>query len=202
MLEALVDLGANVTATANNNRCTTMHIAGTGEVVRLLAAHGLSVQGDGVNDSPLMMACSYGHVDVVCALMELGADVHYKDREAYTALHCAVGFYKQEAVEMTQLLLGAGADVNAANASGRAPLHMVWHATCVDLLVDAGADLEARDRLGMTPICVAARYLSDAEVMLRMADRGADLVNTGGEPGFVQRRVAELWAERSRVHAI
>ena len=38
-------------------------------------------------------------------------------------------------------------------------------------------------------------------VVLRMAHRGADLVNTGGEPGRVMRKVEELRAKRSRSQA-
>ena len=63
------------------------------------------------------------------------------------------------------------------------------------MLLDAGADLEARTREGMTPVGVAASdFPHAAEAVLRMADYGADLVNTGGEAGLVERIVAELRA--------
>ena len=182
-----------------------MHWAATGEVVRWLLAHGASVQGDGGYQSPLCEACEEGRVDTVRALIELGADVNYKDRDGQTALHHAASFSKeQEAVEMTGLLVAAGADVNAVNESGTAPLHFAQHAACVDLLVDAGADLEVRDGEGCMPIYPAATGEDNdrPEVVLRLADRGANLVNTGGEPGLVKRRVEELRAERSRGQAI
>ena len=60
-----------------------------------------------------------------------------------------------------------------------------------------GADLEARNSGGVTPIYTAATGGNRPEVVLRMADRGAHLVNTGGEPGLVMRLVTELRAKRS-----
>ena len=198
VMEALVDLGAELT-TISNDGSTAMHEAANGEVVRWLVARGLSIHGDGDNWSPLMAACGHGHIDAARALVELGADVRYRGRHGFTALHWMVCCGKEEAaVEMTRLLFGAGADAKAVGWRNRVPLHWVRHAACVDLLVDAGADLEARDRWGRTPIGVFASDLQyNAEVVLRLADRGADLVNTGGEAGLVERIVAKLRAQRS-----
>ena len=196
IMEALVDQGAEL----ETPRYNAMHFAATREVVRWLAARGLSIQGDGVNESPLMWTCIRGRIDAVRALMELGADVQYRGMEGETALHFAVHCVEEgPSMELTQLLLAAGADANAANAYSRAPLHRVKHAACVDVLVHAGADLEARTREGKTPICVVAEcdWPHKLKAVLRLADRGAELVNTGGEPGLVERIVAELRAQNS-----
>ena len=203
VMESLIKLGANATTTGSE-RYTAMHVAANGEVVRWLAARGVSVQGEGDDNAPLQVACCFRHIDAVRALIELGADVHHRGRHAQTALHGAMECDDgKRAVEMARLLLAAGADVSAANAAGQVPLHVVKHAACVDLLLDAGADLEARDGEGRTPICVAAKSLPHkAEAVLRVADRGADLVNAGGEPGLVERVVQELRAKSSGGQAI
>ena len=109
---------------------------------------------------------------------------------------------KQDAVEITRALLGAGAGVHARDHEGSTALHWALYAACVDLLVDAGADLEARDKAGVTPVFAAVPSFQRGsyDVVLRLADRGADLVNTGGEPGLVLRKVEELRAKRSRAH--
>jgi len=129
----------------------------------------------------------------------VGADVHHRGTELNTALHRAVHCYdEQRAVEIAQLLLAEGADVRAMNVEGQTPLHHACHAACVNVLLDAGANLEALDRFARTPIYVAATdWPRRAEVVLRMADRGADLVNTGVVPGFVEGVVKRLRAERS-----
>ena len=103
-----------------------------------------------------------------------------------------------EAVEITRLLLAAGADVRAISIQGQTPLHRVHHAACVDLLLDAGADLEARDRKGRTPIGAVVSKLSRRfDAVLPLADLGTDLVNTCGEPALVELWVKKLRAKRS-----
>ena len=185
VVELLLELGAGVTA-VNSFGHTAMVPPATGDVVRLLAAHGLSVQGDGVRDSPLQAACRGGRTDAARALVELGADVSYKNKDGCTPLHSAVQFFKeQEAVEATRLLLAAGADPQAVDGEGRTALHVVRHVRCVDLLVDAGADLEARDRRGRTPHRAA---ITDSPCRVEVAERLADCrveqaLRMGGQPG-------------------
>ena len=202
VMEVLVELGANVEVIHDLDWADMPH-ALTGEVVRWLVARGLRIQFDEGYDSPLGWACGQGRVDAVRALIELGADVNGKTDNGWAPLHFAVRSEEHQAVEITQLLLGAGADAGAADESGRTPLHDARHAACVDLLLDAGADLEARLWDHRTPIYIAAmdRHEDMTEVVLRMADRDADMVNTGGEPGLVMRRVEELRAQRSRGQA-
>merc|ERR1719383_694514 len=142
-------------------------------------------------------------------MIELGADVHARDGDGRTPLHNAVQFCicdKRGAVKLTGRLLEAGVDAKAADEEGVTPLHVVTYPECVDVLVAAGADLEARNREGFTPIYTIATECPldsfdginfTSKVVLRMADLGADLVNTGGRRGFVARKVEELRAQRS-----
>jgi len=74
-----------------------------------------------------------------------------------------------------QALLKAGADVNAAPASGITPLMEAASAgrTALSrLLVDAGADVDARDRLGRTALDLAERG-GRADVVRLLRSRGA-----------------------------
>ena len=56
--------------------------------------------------SPLMAAAQYGNLEIVKALLEKGADIHFKNCTGMTALSYAITS-KQKAVE--QLLIQAGA---------------------------------------------------------------------------------------------
>merc|ERR1712122_257117 len=66
---------------------------GVGEVVRWLAARGVSVQGNGRGRSPLCEACGSGRADAVRALLELGAEVRFTDSDGCTPLHRAAGLW-------------------------------------------------------------------------------------------------------------
>ena len=75
-------------------------------------------------------------------------------------------------------ILRGGANVDAKDAIGVAPLH--WAAFCghgevTARLLEARADVHVRDQEGRTPLHVAA-YESHAEVIRRLVDAGADVM--------------------------
>ena len=78
-----------------------------------------------------------------------------RDTDGSTALHCAAWKGHPAVVD---LLLRAGADVNAHNANdhwGTTPLHAAAHANqaaIAQLLLDHGADINAQDGSGRTPL--------------------------------------------------
>jgi ankyrin repeat protein len=81
-------------------------------------------------------------------------------------------------------LLARGADPNALNDEGRAPLVsalMVGSLPLLDLLLDAGADVDGRDPHGWTPLHYAAQEVLP-EMAARLIARGADL-NAQDEDG-------------------
>mmetsp|Transcript_39393 Transcript_39393/g.92606 ORF Transcript_39393/g.92606 Transcript_39393/m.92606 type:complete len:112 (-) Transcript_39393:15-350(-) len=77
-------------------------------------------------------------------------------------------------VEMTQVLLAAGADVNARNVDGKTPLHFAVNlkdgrVELVQILLAAGADVDSKDRMGITPLAVA-KHGDIFAVLLQAAD--------------------------------
>ena len=100
-----------------------------------------------------------------------------------TALHVAAAIYR---VEIVKKLIGAGANVRAADRLGAQPIHlaamgtpgsMTWNpslqSATIACLVAAGADPNARDKRGVTPLHRAVRTRCAAAVE-SLLDHGSD----------------------------
>lgn len=203
VLEALVELGLDVRASFDGT--TAMHVAKNRDVAQWLAARGASVQGDGGGPSPLQRACSTGRLDVVYALINLGADVHWRDGEGRTAAHAAVCAANLDSepsdpavfglpLDMLDVLIMAGADVTVADNHGVTPLHLTRCVECVDLLVETGVPVDAQDTAGRTPLfsaCVPIEGLPQAKPDPKAFDMlvfcGADTRVTVGGANLVHQ---------------
>ncbi|CVL00692.1 uncharacterized protein FMAN_10037 [Fusarium mangiferae] len=100
---------------------------------------------DGVNMA--LWWALLGEKDVIVQmLLDHGAEFHGIDLKCNTALHLAslAGFQ-----QTVRALLKKGADIHAVNKAGRTPLH-VASVHVAQMLVDAGADIEAKDNRGWT----------------------------------------------------
>ncbi|KAK6928738.1 Ankyrin repeat [Dillenia turbinata] len=77
--------------------------------------------------TPLMVAATYGSVDVLKLIVSLsGIDVnHSGGPDKTTALHCAASGGSVNAVDAVRLLLLAGADPNSMDANGRRPVDVI-----------------------------------------------------------------------------
>jgi len=72
--------------------------------------------------TPLSAACKEGHESVVRLLLHNGADPNVPNEFGTTALHFAVGGYDDTSI--AEMLLLAGANVNALDGEGASPLFM------------------------------------------------------------------------------
>ncbi|KAK4780090.1 hypothetical protein SAY87_016196 [Trapa incisa] len=77
--------------------------------------------------TPLMIAARYGSVDIVRLVISLpGVDINYAcEPEKSTALHCAASGGSVNAVEVVKILLLAGADPDATDASDNRPFDVI-----------------------------------------------------------------------------
>ena len=111
-------------------------------------------------DQPLADAARHADWGVVRALVEQGADVTARQGDGATALHWAA--YWDE-VELADLLIRAGADVNAGNDLGVTPLWAASEnrsAAMVRRLLDAEANPNAPLLLPEQCVCRHAGRLS------------------------------------------
>lgn len=111
--------------------------------------------------SPLHLAAHYGHADTVALLLHNNApvDQRSKNQMANTALHAALaGQDARKRGEVARMLIDAGADVNATQHGGWAPIHeaaMVGDRALVDFLLAKGAAPSVKNDAGVTPAAIA-----------------------------------------------
>ena len=111
---------------------------------------------DRSGNGPLHVAAFNGRSNMLEMLLSLGADATVRDGGGRTVLHHAAASQNPKGVLGVLLAGKAREFVNERDLCGRAPLHNIGNAEAVDLLVNAGAEVEARDAKGWTPLCWGA----------------------------------------------
>jgi ankyrin repeat protein len=131
-------------------------------------------------DSPLMIACRKGHIDIVRVCLEYGAKNDPHPEFGQTALHASVSEQKLESARvLLQVAAESDADhiiSNLSDPSGQTPLHAAAYlgsTSLVELLLHHGAELSSVDVQGQTALHLCAS--SGVKVCLAMLlDHGGD----------------------------
>ena len=163
-------------------------------VAQLLLEHGVDVNTRRSDHwTPLHIASYFGVVEIVCLLLDQGADPEANEDDAIgeKPLHkvsCGKSRSQEDGVRVARLLLERGADVNTRRNDHWTPLHTASYfgnVEIVRLLLDHGADPEANAEgdMGSKPLyMVSFRNYRSQEDGVRVAqlllEHGAD-VNTG-----------------------
>ena len=166
----------------------------------LIAEHpqDVTVRG-GYEETPLHVAASAGHSDMLSLLIKHGADMNDRGKFGDTPLHRAL---ERARLEAGQFLLNRGADINVQNDSDNTALiyATVWgHVEFVRMLLERGAAIDARGNFGWTPLHWAA-HNGHTQVVRLLLERGADVNvsdNNGNTPSQLgsrtrHREVVEL----------
>lgn len=164
----------------------------------------LAVLGGGCGKEPpgaqmsLHEAVTAGNLVQVRRLLSHGVDVNTRDDSGRTLLHSAVPRYafgepvvKVGEKTIIQMLLAAGADVDAADSDGVTPLLLTasrGHIKAAKQLLAGGANANAKDRQGMTPLHRVA-VDGPMELIERLVARGAD-VNAVDRDGWTPAHMA------------
>jgi ankyrin repeat protein len=164
---------------------------GHSKVVALLLAKGANLTcADHEGRTPLFAAATEGHFEVVKLLLEKDAMITYTN-DNMTAVHAAIINRHLEVaklliiqagnihaiinglnpllalaadegdMELIEILLTAGANIDAPNIDGRTPLHYAaFHGSkeIIKILLAAGANIDATDINGVTPLYLATFY--------------------------------------------
>jgi ankyrin repeat protein len=140
----------------------------------LIAEHPDHVNAKGGSEvTPLHVAVSAGHSDVLLLLIEHGADTNGRGNRGDTPLHRASINARLEA---GQILLNHGADIDVQNSNDTTALDCATsygHTEFARMLLERGAMIETRGILGMTPLQFAAAN-GRTEIVRLLLERGAD----------------------------
>ena len=105
----------------------------------------------------LHLAAQSGHLDVVCRLLDAGADVKALDDTESTPLHLASrNGYQRVVVE----LLSRGSDIEAIDTNHSSSLHVAaefGHVEVMQTLIEARSNLSRVDAQGLTPLHLATK---------------------------------------------
>ena len=141
----------------------------TDEVAALLSMDNrLTGTFDADGWTPLHLAAHYGHGATVEILLHNNAPVDLRSRNqlANTALHAALaGQRAAERAQVVRLLVDGGADVNATQHGGWAPIHQAaanGDRETLELLTNRGARTDVANDTGVTPAAIARQRGHDA----------------------------------------
>lgn len=179
-IEYFLSQGASVHARAIGSQ-TPLHLAamsGSADSVNAMIKAGADIEArDSHNRTPLFLASYYGSTDTVSALLAAGADVHTRARDLRTPIFGAVD--EISSLKRLEILIAAGADVNAVDDFDLTPLHEAarWKRLAhIKMLLAEGAKVNVVDQRGRTPLDLAAlpnRAETDQAVELLLS-AGAD----------------------------
>lgn len=180
--------------------------------IKKLLANGVDIEcTDAYGGTPLMVSAHQELPQTMSILLSAGASVAKSDVNGDTALHWAVHFFDGGPnCECIQLLLEAGADLEARNHLGETPLmkcvavadkranpmdgiSVVDHSATLALLIDSGADVAARDNKQRSIRDILVKNLTDfgldhLRTSLAAVDRNLLKASTIYTPHSVQAR--------------
>ncbi|MGE4490749.1 MAG: ankyrin repeat domain-containing protein [Kiritimatiellales bacterium] len=143
--------------------------------VCLLAGNSAAEEKKG----PLIQAVWEGNITEVRQLLARGVNIDERDAGGSTPLIIVAGpgpRFSGVSVDIFNLLLNHGADVNATDEHGETPMSeaaRAGRAGFVRQLMERGANIHTKDFLGRTPLHWAA-WFGYPEVVRLLLDRGAD----------------------------
>lgn len=154
----------------------------------------------------LINAVLAGDVVKATALLKKGADCNTSNEEGASLLMLAAGAGH---IEMVEMLIKAGAKVDATDARGWTPLMKALFnyeqnrgfPDVVSALIEAGADIEHQVSYGTRPLMIAAGYgeASVVEVLLAAGvDTGA--MNEGGRTAKVMAETKDYVEVINQLH--
>lgn len=136
-----------------------------------------SMQGGGPLRFQLQRAVDWRYPDIVRFLLDCGVEpTQAAHPPTSTALHLIGNNPGEDSLQIMDLLIAAGADVNHPDRIGQTPLHIaaLRSVKTVRKLIDAGADIALTNHRGQTPLAWAREFggsSNDAQAAIELLEQ-------------------------------
>lgn len=149
------------------------------DMVNMLINAGVDVNGSSnKNISPLHIAADnpiIENYDVIKLLIDANAKVNASDNHGYIPL-CYALINVKPAIEIIQLLLDAGSNVNQPTIHNFTAIHLSNDVNIVKLLIDANADVNVITKTAQSALYMAA-INEEIDLMYLLINAGANINN-------------------------
>ena len=147
------------------------------ELIKLLIKAGVNVNQEGNGQTPLFLAVEKWNIDIVKILLNAGANANHMCLHNGSIL-TFVSIIGCPLIEMYELLINAGVDVNAKDNLGcNSTLRNAVQNNCTDivkLLIATGVDVNAKDYFGNTALYYAVEN-NFTDIIKLFIDAGANI---------------------------
>ena len=178
VLQAVIDLGADVNATNKRNQTALMGASWNGNIdaINVLINAGANKTTEDTDGDTWLHYAVKGNCskEVLQAVIDLGADVNATNKLNITALMWAS---LNGNIDAMNVLINAGANKTIGNAAGYTWLHYAVDGKCskevLQAVIDLGADVNATNKLNQTALMWASK-IGNVDAMNVLINAGAN----------------------------